>query len=296
MRLTCRKILGVAPGFLFLMCMLLRVLQQRPTLLFIAWEVGLAVAHAWMLQVLILLCVFLSSMAEYRGVPWRHNVWAAEYAVQRFLDKQYFLMVNLPSHVEGFIEHYKNAFYPRWYVIVPVMSYLCFYEWFVYRVMCSLSGNRWNVMVLGSFAGMYMCWSITLYVFARLLHVYRTKNMFYVQLEIDWMLMNAIYWGVHTMGHYVPDTSFTREWVWNEITWPFIETRMEAESQEITLMNMEFHTVTTLPPPPLVFYVVAHAPQQQIQPPEVAHAPQQQIQPLAGPRRSARLASPARRM
>jgi len=275
MRLTCREILGVAPGFLFLMCMLLRVLEQRPTLLLIAWTVGLAVAHAMMLQVLILLCVFLSSIAEYRSLSWKHNVWVAEYAVLRFLDKQYFLMVNLPSHVEEFVEYYKNA---HWYVIVLVLPYLCFFQWCVFRVLLCLYGNRWNVMVLCSFAGMLMCWGLTLCVFARLWHVYRTKNMNYVQLEMDWMRMNALYWVSHTMGQYVPDTSFTREWVWNEITWPFIEYRMEAESQDITLMNIEFHTVTSLPPGP------------------VAHAPQQQIQPPAGPRRSARHASPARRV
>ena len=104
MRFTCREILGVAPGFLFLMSMLLRVLEQRPTLLVIAWAVGLAVAHTWILQVLILLCVFLLSISENTRLPWYINVRAAESSVQRVLDNEYDLMVNLPSHVEGFIE------------------------------------------------------------------------------------------------------------------------------------------------------------------------------------------------
>ena len=292
MRLTCRNVLGMAPSVAFLLSMLLGVLEKHPTLHMITWGVALFVAHAWTGQVIMMLWVFVSSMSHNTTLPWRINVWAAKTALQTVLVKQCDILVNILTQLEDFLEHYKETFYPHWYVVLPIVGYLCCDASHVFYVLYNISGCHWNILVQYSFIVMLTIWALTCGIFARMIYVYRAKNLNYVQLEVDYMIWCVMYSVLYMMNRWVPDTCFFREWVLNEITWPRIHADMTNQREQVSNMNIQFNTVARLPEMPAIFHPVALAPQQPLL--QLALAPQQPLPAVAVLRRSARLCSPRR--
>jgi len=280
MRLTIRQILGMAPGLFFIKSVLMIMLAGQPTLQGITWLVCRAVNNAWTAQVIMMLWVGFSSISQNIGMPWHLNVCVALDTVQAVIDKQCNILANVNTQADNMFLHYHAVFYPYWYIVLPIVSYMCFSASYSFYVVYYCSGSHWNIVVQLCFIVMLACYSVTTGMLARLIFVYHTKNLHHVQLEVDWMIFQMIYWGCHVLSLYTPDQVTEREWVWNEITWPRIQADMTQNRHEITMLNIEYNTVASLPPMPSIFH---QAPASQQPGP---------LQPVL--RRSARLSSPRR--
>jgi len=282
MRLTIKQILGMAPGLFFIQSVLRILLAGQPTLQGITWLVSLAVTHAWTAQVIMMLCVGISSISQNTTLPWKLNVFLALQTVQEVIDNQCTLLANVNTQVENMFVHYHAVFYPYWYIVLPIVSYMCFSASYTFYLVYYFSGCHWNIVVQFCFIVMLAYCSVTTCMLARILFVYHTKNLHHVQLEIDWMIFQMMYWGCHVLGCYAPDIVTEREWVWNEITWPRMQADMTQNSNQVTMLNIEYNTVARLPPMPSVFLQ--------------APASQQPVQSKPVLRRSVRLSSPRREL
>ena len=280
MRLTIKQILGMAPGLFFIQSVLMIVLAGQPTLQGITWLVCRAVNNAWTAQVIMMLCVGISSISQNIRMPWHLNLCVALDTVQSVIDQQCNILANVNTQVDNMFLHHLAAFYPYWYVVLPIVSYMCFSAWYTFYLAYYFFGYDWNIVVQFCFIVMLACCSVTTGMLVRLLFVYHTKSLHHVQLELDWMIFQMIYWGCHVLSLYAPDQVTEREWVWNEITWPRMQADMTQNSHQVTMLNIEYNTVARLPPMPSIFHQ--------------APASQQpgQLQPVL--RRSARLSSPRR--
>lgn len=245
MRLTYQQVVGIAPCAVLLMGVQMRLLDAYPTLQLWAWGIDLTLSHLWFLQVNTMLCVFCTMVATHTSLPWSDNVYCASVAVQEMLDNQYLLLTAVPSHLHVYVitNYHKDVFHPRWYVVVFVASLQCNFATLVYYAMLHLSGFRPDVVVQLYGVGVLLCWVLNCGMLAKMMYIYKTKSILHVQLEIDWVWCNAIYWFRYLRGELVAPTSIERKFVWKHVTRPMSQREKIACLTVFRKMNIEFDTV-----------------------------------------------------
>jgi len=205
----------------------------------------LILTHLWFLQVNTMLCVFCTTVATNTSLPWSDNVHGASMAVQEIHDNQYLLLTALPSHLHVYViaDYRKDVFHPRWYVVVSVANMQCNFAALVYYGMLHLSGFRPDVLVQLYGVGVLLCWVLNCGMLAKMMYIYKTKSILHVQLEIDWVFYNAIYWFRYLRGELVAPTCIERKYVWIHVTKPMSRRDQTACLTVLREMNIEFDTV-----------------------------------------------------
>jgi len=226
MRPTWQKVFSVAPGVTFVLYLLFGMSEEYSIQRLCTCLLAVSLSHVWFLQVCMMLCVYLTSIARNFHVPWAHNVARAAVSVQEVLDTQWELVTSFPSHFQQFQKLYHDSFYPRWYFVVMFVSNMFMLSGIVLITMHHLAGYQWNIIVHCYCVGVMTLWGLILMLFSRLGYVffstnnmsYVNLNMHYVQLEVDWMIITAMHWYYHVNNPDVAPPHMDRKYVWKHVT------------------------------------------------------------------------------
>jgi hypothetical protein len=226
MRPVWTQIFSVPPIVTFVLFLLLGVSEEGSVLHLCVGILAVCLWHAWFLQICLMQCVYLTSIARNFYVPWAQNVARAADSVQEMLDAQWKLVTCFPSHFLLFQKLYKDSFYPRWYFVVMFLSNMLLLSGIVLVSMYHLAGYQWNCIVHSYYLGVQTLWALIFILFSRLGYVfcstnsmsYVKLNMCYVQLEVDWLIITAMHWYYHFTNPDVAAPHMDREYVWTHVT------------------------------------------------------------------------------
>jgi hypothetical protein len=92
MRPTWQKVFSVAPGVTFVLYLLFGMSEEYSIQRLCTCLLVVSLSHVWFLQVCMMLCVYLTSIARNFHMPWAQNVAGAAVSVQEVLDMQWELV------------------------------------------------------------------------------------------------------------------------------------------------------------------------------------------------------------